>query len=257
MTTDEEKMQEYLRSSRQRDAKKKSTTKKSSPKNEDDDDEPSVMTPTSYYVRHVIFFLIRAAMVCFAIMALVSIAYSAMFDTRDDSKVVYLLYVAIALYAVPVLWKVFDAIRYSQWVKGGLYPFKGWTEFLALRSEDFSKGNRYTRIRIVVRLTPDATQTHQQVTAAFMKDFVESKFGIRYSKMEWEPGSSVPKDFTADKNSLSGDISMRSLRLLVKKMSYDMTRLSSMLGNALQLVEMESDSIERKCETVRVSRSDD
>jgi len=144
--------------------------------------------------------------------------------------------------------------RYKIWIRGGFYKVNGWDDFFRKRSEMYWSKRFYTNVRIIVKLTPDATDLHLDAVKVFTKKAVK-KWDKRYEGIEWEPGFGQPKDFVSNGTAIFGDISRAEIRHLVKILIGGFLPLSKILGNKLSEVMIESNTKEDHIKTRKVSRN--
>jgi hypothetical protein len=246
---DQEKLQEYMRENTPKAATKKSTPPPPTPK------KVRERTASSWYTRKIIGDIIGFTVVATMIAGLLYMYLDSNMEWAEERAGL----VAGTLWAVLMTLNVganlYRLNRYNAWIRGEYYKLTGWDSFFSKRSELYWVQRRYTAVKIVIKLTPDATDIHTGAVKAFTKMIVE-KWDKRYEGIDWEPGYGKPKDLVSNGTTISGDISLAEVMQLVKILVGRFLPLAKLLGNKLSEVVIESNDKEELIKTKKVSRSD-
>jgi hypothetical protein len=165
----------------------------------------------------------------------------------------YYAAVVVAL-LIPIVFWLAGLVTYIRWTKGAYYPMHGWQELIAKRSPDFWKGKTYTPVTIRINLQEPHTPLSKEAAVLFLKQW-DNQWNRRYSKMDWQPGSGIPKDLIANGLVLAGHISARSMVHINSQLCKKFIPLARMLGGQLKSVEIVSEEREYYYHKVKYSRN--
>jgi hypothetical protein len=177
------------------------------------------------------------------------------------SLVIYTLtpnpwYYAAVLVAmlVPIVFWLAGLVTYIRWTNGAYYPVHGWRELITKRSRDFWKGKTYTPVSIKINLQESHTPLSKEAAVLFLKQW-DNQWNRRYSKMDWQPGSGIPKDLIANGLVLTGHISAISMEHINVQLCKKFIPLAGILGGQLKSVEIVSEEREYYYHKVKYSRN--
>ena len=245
--SDSEKLEEYISRNAPKSTEKKLVPPPPTPK------KKQLKTPLSWYRSKVI-----GDIVGFTVISSVVSGITAAFlfnNSYLDPQILTLISWAVwvVLMSLNVSINLYRLQRYTRWIKGELYKINGWDDFFRIRSESFWTKRNYTQLKIIIKLTPEATDLHLNAVKTFTKKTVE-KWDKRYEGIEWEPGMGTPKDLVSNGTSLQGEFSRAELMQLVKILITRFLPLARLLGNKLWHVTIESNTKENHIPARKVSR---
>lgn len=247
--SDTDKLQEYIRDNTPKKTKTKSTPPPPIPKK----DQPR--TALSWYTRKIVGDIIGFTFIATVLGFLSYLYLNSNMGWEEEPATQVALIIWFSLMALNVGAQLYRLSRYRTWVRGGYYKLRGWDDFFRKRSELYWVQRRYTNIKVIIKLTPDATPIHLDAAKAFVKQRIV-KWKKRYEGIEWEPGYGKPKDLVGNGTTIQGDISLAEVMELVKILVGRFLPLSKLLGDKLAEVVIESNEAEDLIKTKKVSRMD-
>lgn len=245
--SDQEKLQEYLRENAPKAAKKKVTPPPPTPK------KVQLKTPLSWYTRKIVGDIIGFTVIITVVGYLLYLYLDVNMEWGSDAATRVGLLFWATLMAINVGFNIYRLNRYKAWISGAYYKLTGWDDFFRKRSELYWSARRYTNIKIIIKLTPEAGDIHLGAVKAFTKSIIE-KWNKRYQEIDWEPGYGKPKDLVSNGTTISGDISLAEVMYLVKILVPRFLPLAKLLGNKLGEVVIESNDKEELIKTKKEPR---
>lgn len=246
---DQEKLQEYVRDNTPKERRKKADPLPPPPK------KVQNKTALSWYTRKIIGDIIGFTVISSVVSYMTYLYLESNVAWEVEAATSVALTVWAVIMALNVGWNLFRLNRYRSWVRGEYYKLTGWDEFFSKRSELYWSARRYTHVKILIKLAPDATDLHVNAAKAFAKKTVEW-WDKRYEGIDWEPGYGKPKDLTSMGTTIQGEISLAEVMLLVKILARRFMPLAKLLGNKLSEVVIESNDKEELIKVKKESRSD-
>lgn len=247
--SDQEKLQEYMRENAPKPSKKKPAPPPPTPK------KVQQKTASSWYTRKIIGDIMGFSFIFVVISYLLYLYLDSNLAWDEEPAATVAGSVWVSLMALMVGWNLYRLNRYKSWIRGEFYKLTGWDDFFRKRSELYWVQRRYTNMKIIIKLTPDATDLHIGAVKAFTKKTIE-KWDKRYEGIDWEPGYGKPKDLVSSGTAIHGDISLAEVMVLVKILVIQFRPLAQLLGNKLAEVTIESNDKEELIKTKKVSRQD-
>lgn len=244
---DQEKLQEYIRDNTPKDTKKKPAPPPPTPK------KAKNRTPLSWYSRKIVGDIIGFTVIATVVSWLVYLYLHSNMSWEEEPAGDAMRIVWVSIMVVNISWNIYRLNRYKAWVRGEYYKITGWDDFFRRRSELYWVQRRYTNVKIVIKLAPEASELHVSAAKAFTKKTVE-KWDKRYEGIEWEPGYGKPKDLVSNGTTIYGEISLAEVMELVNILLPRFMPLAKLLGDKLSEVVVESGDKEELIKTKKDSK---
>lgn len=233
--TEEEKLRDYLR--------KNAVEEEPKPKAPAPKINPAETTSMSKPFTHDIgIWTFRVLLFMFPIALVVSYTLHDVYKF-DETETWTWTFVILGAYGL--FWLMLWVIRfqmYNSWTKSEPYPLVGWDEFISKRTRDFWKKGVYTPITVTIKLKPGATPLHKQAAITFLDNWV-NKWSYKFGNMDWK-SNSRPNDYKITGTSISGDVGVYQVNILIVVLSRKFLPLSKLLGDHLESVTIKSDTKE-------------
>lgn len=248
--SDQEKLQNYIRENTPKQARKKPVPPPPTPK------KVQQKTPLSWYTRKIVGDILGFTFIATVLSFLLYLYLDSNMAWESGPATGAGASFWAALMAVNVGFNLYRLNRYKVWIANGYYKLKGWDDFFRKRSQQYWYQRRYTNIKIVIKLAPDAGDVHLGAVKAFTKSVIQ-RWDKRYEGIEWEPGYGKPKDLVSNGTTISGDISLAEVMHLVKILVPRFLPLAKLLGDKLNEVVIESNDKEELIKTTKNKREID